>query len=242
MELLDSYFELHESLEEVRRIEDNLSENGKQLRLARDRAEEYESELQNVEVLRENIRTLENKGVSEYVEGGEDWEKEGEMLHRITDAVSSVHGDIEELSISSELGITQKMDDSPNDELLADAFEALETSETRLQHHKQEMVEALNEAEQKITELHGRWESRNEQRKDDLQELAAEIEDEIGVDIHEYFNLKAEENALRETERELEEVQSEIEDLQTERETLLDKLSDARAEVTSLRRQGVADQ
>ena len=241
LDLLDSYFDLQTEKDRCESLKSRLLKNGNSINQLEAEREEYREQLTNVDVLRENIQRLEDRGVSEYVEGEENWDTEKSVLRRIESRISEFKESIDEIDSSSALEAPERPEVQPNEELLDGAYRELQNIQETANDHLESLRDDLETATEVINELRDRWDGRYENRQAELEDLAEAIQEEIDVDIMDYFELKARERELQEVEENLESVEEDIEVLEGARENLFDELEDARSAVSEQRRAGITN-
>lgn len=239
LELLDSYFELQDIKEHRDSLKQDLRDNGDRIQQIDAEAEEYRERLTNVEVLRENVQRLEERGVGEYVEGEDNWDTEKSVLRRISERIAEFKELIEEPNPEAALDGPDRPDSQPNEELLDKAYEELSDVQEVATDHLESLQSDLDAAFDTVEEIRESWDGRYQSRQAELAELSDEIEEDIGVDIMDYFELKARERELQEVEEDLDSVNDEIADLEDRRAELFDELEAARTAVSDQRMDGI---
>lgn len=239
-DLLDSYFNITDLFDELEAQKSELRQNGQNISLKESTAEEYNAELSNVEVLRENIKRLEEKGIESYIKGEENWDEEKNYLRRLSEAIESFKEDLSELDVETSLSQPNQPDDQPNKELMEAATEEFENVYETVETEIEEINSTLDSGQETIEELRDRWDGKYDARQKEIRELAEEVDDEIQVDIEKYWDMKAREQDLQAKEDELKEVQEETSDLYDKREELLDGLEAIRSKISNARRAGIA--
>lgn len=238
LELLDSYFQIDEAKSERDSIKSDLRENGSNIQRLVSKGEELREKLTNIDVLRENIQRLEDRGVEEYVEGEENWDSEKSVLRRIEERLSNFHEVIENLDPVGELESPDVPQEQPNEELLDEALDEMADARNEASGSVDNLKESISNSIESVENIRERWDGRYQSRQAELEELSEEIEGEIGVDISDYFELKARERELQEVEESLSSIEDETEELESDREDLFDDLTEARRRITAKRREG----
>lgn len=239
LELIDSYLDFEDTKRERERIKRDLRDNAQNLRRAKDERDRLGSELTNYEAVQENIILMEEQGIDEHLEGEEKWEQEGRKLNRFVSQVQDALTSAEEITIFDEHPTEEELDDLPNKELIEAAQLDVSDAIADIEQLRERMIERLREAEETIADRQNEWQERYNTRKEEYQELADEIEEETGVDVEEYFDLKEKESRLAGVQNDLEEKKDEINQLEQQRQDLLSKLNDVRRRITDIRRRGI---
>ncbi|MDB2253533.1 hypothetical protein PM033_17595 [Halorubrum ezzemoulense] len=182
---------------------------------------------------------MEEQGVAEHLEDEEHWEQEGRRLERFSSQVQDAISSVEDQEFFAETPTEDDLDETPNQELVQDAREEVLNAVAEAEEKRGELLERLRDAKQEIREKKNEWDEKHEARREEYEELAEEIEQETGVDIGEYFDLKEKESRLAGVQEELEEKRDEIEKLENERRNLLGELRDVRQQITGVRRRGI---
>lgn len=239
LELIDSYLDFGEAKRERERIKSNLRDNAQDLRSARDERDRLKSEITDFEAVQENIALMEEQGVAEHLEDEEQWEQEGRRLERFTSQIQDAISSVDDTEFFPETPSEADLDETPNQELIQNVRGEVLDTVAEVEEKQEEILERLRDAEEEIREQKDEWDDRHEARREEYEELAEEIEQETGVDIGEYFDLKEEESRLTGIQEELEQKRGEIDELEDERERLLGELRDVRQQITGVRRRGI---
>jgi PHP family Zn ribbon phosphoesterase/ABC-type lipoprotein export system ATPase subunit len=240
LNLLDSYFDVEEIKESCNLIKNNIKEKSREINTHKEELSELQEDQHRFDTLREQVNLMKEKGVAEYIEGQEEWEKERTSL---TDAVNRV----ERLKQESEsLGLSEILEDvevksGPNEELLISVQEEVNYLQQKVRDHEKKVINRVYESLEDIREIKSTWEGENQDREEEHQKLAEEIDEEIGVDINEFFEKQNKLEDLRGVGEEIEEKNDELQEAKEEKEELFAELNEKRRELTKTRREGVSE-
>jgi energy-coupling factor transporter ATP-binding protein EcfA2 len=241
LELVDSYLDFGDAKRERERIKSELRDNAQDLRSARGDRDRLESEITDYGAVRENIALMEEQGVDEHLEGEEKWEQEGRRLDRYVSQIQNAATAASEFTIFEETPTEEELDDLPNQELVEAARSEIFEAISDIEELKDQITSRLQVAEESVVEQKEEWDNRHESRREEYQELADEIEEETGVNIEEYFDLKEQESRLAGVQSDLDSKEEEIEGLEEQRRNLLRDLEGVRRRITDIRRRGIND-
>lgn len=240
LDLIDSYFDFDDQKRQREEIKSDLRSNAQSLATARADRNRIESEITDYDAVRENLALMEDSGVEKFLDDQESWDEEKAHLDRLEDSLSDLEDTIpteDELPTPP----VAELEDTPNEDLLADASHTVEDARNDVAQIISDIEDRVEEARSQLIESTEQWDELNQDRQDEYQRLADEIEEETGVDIDEYFDLKEEAAELDTLEANLNEKESEIEELENERQDLLTQLRDIRRSITDTRRTGITN-
>lgn len=240
LDLLDSYFDIEDEVSERESVKSDLRDKSREIQSLREEVDDLTAKEERFRILKKQVEVMEEKGVKEYIEGQEDWERERTKLSQLVDDVDEALSEAQELDISGTID-TIEAEDGPNKELLGTASEESEQLKEDVSQHEQEIVKRIEEAKDEIDSIWELWREENEEREEEHSELADEIEAEIDVDIEEFFSKQAELEKLRGVSEDLEETEDELENALEEKEQLFEELEAARRELTQARREGIEE-
>ncbi|WP_408959431.1 TrlF family AAA-like ATPase [Natrinema sp. 74] len=240
LDLIDSYFDFGEQKREREELKSELRSNAQALNSARTARDRIESDITDYDAVRENLALMEDSGVEEFLDDQDSWDDEKIHLDRLEDSLDDLADTIpteEELPTAP----TTEPEDTPNNELLAEANQIAEEAQDDVVQAISDIEDRIEAARSQLSDSIDEWSEREDDRQTEYQRLADEIEDETGVDIDEYFELKDEAAELDALENELDEKENEIQDLENRRQELLSQLRDVRRGITDTRRAGITN-
>lgn len=240
LNLLDSYFDIDEEKDERKSIKGEIREVSRDIASLEEEVDELIGKKHRFDTLNEQVEMMKEKGVVEYVEGQEDWERERAALSGAVEEVDKLESTVDSLDLS-DIVADIEVDSGPNSDLLTSAQEAIQELNEQVAEHEEELLETVEDARGEIGRIRGDWNDENEEREEEHAALADEIEDEIGVNIDEFFEKQAKMQSLSGVGEELEESQAELEAAKDEKAELFERLHDARAELTNAREDGITD-
>lgn len=238
LDLLDSYFDISDELDRREEVKQEIRTKNREIADIREEVNSLQAEKERFEALNQQVEVMEQKGVDEYVEGQEEWEQERAALSNLRQDVKDVEQEILSLDLAEQLS-TADIDDGPNEELLDSANEAIAALKSDLSQYEEKLEETVSEGREEIETIRESWNEENVQREEEHEALADEIQEEIGVDIEEFFNKKADLEDLRGVSEELAEKEDELETAKEEKEGLLEDLQTARQNLSQARSEGI---
>lgn len=238
LKLLDSYFDVEDARDRRESIKQEIRDLTRDIASKKEEVEELESKNHRRVSIEQQVEIMREKGVDEYYEGGDAWERERAQISRLKTDVEGLESDIQALNLVGDLN-TIEVEEGPNEELLEQANEILEGLIEDVESHQDALLEVVEEAVESVGKKKEEWDNRNATREEEHAELADEIEEEIGVDVEEYFSLQEKLEGLRGVEDNLEEARGELNGLVEKKEELFEDLREAREELTEKRMKGV---
>lgn len=238
LRLLDSYFDVEEPKEARNSIKQEIRNLTRDIASKKEEVEEFQLKNHRRESIEQQVEVMREKGVDEYYEGGDEWERERAQISRIMTEVENLKSEIDELDLVGDIDEIA-VEDGPNEELLEEANEIVEKLVENVENHQTEISEDVQAAVKSINEKKQEWDKRNATREEEHAELANEIEEDIGVDVEEYHGLQEMLEGLRGVEDALENASNELDELKEQKEDLFDALREAREKLTEKREEGV---
>lgn len=240
LDLLDSYFEITDEIEARESVKQDIRTKNREIADLREAVESLKAEEERFDALKQQVEVMEQKGVGDYVEGQEEWEQERAALSNVIDDIETIEEEVSLLSLADQLSVTD-LDGGPNEELIESVDETISELKEKLAEREEELENIVSEGRRDIESIQEEWNAENEQREAEHESLAEEIQDEIGVDIEEFFDKKAELEELRGVSEELEEKREELQIAKDEKSELLEDLQAARQELSDARNKGIAE-
>lgn len=240
LKLLDSYFSVERAKEQRDSIKQEIRELTRDIETQKEELEDLQSRNHRRESIEQQVEVMREKGVDEYYEDGDEWERERAQISRIQTDVENVESEVEELDLADRLQEIE-VEEGPNEELLREANDILVGLIKDVELHQEALLDDVKGAVESINEKKEEWTERNSVREEEHEKLADEIEDDIGIDVEKYFSLQEELDTLRGVEEDLEKAEEELEELLEEKEEYFDALDDARDRLTEKRDRGVEE-
>jgi len=238
LDLLDSYFDISAEKDERERVKQEVRAKNREIADLREEVESLKAKEERFDALNQQVEVMEQKGVGEYVEGQEQWEQERTALGNVIVDIEAVEEDVSSLTLADQLSETD-VDDGPNEDLLESVDETVSELKSELAAYEAELEDLVSEGREEIEEIREQWNAENEQREEEHEALADEIEDEIGVDIEEFFEKKAELEELRGVSESLEDAKERLQTAKDGKSDLLDDLQAARQNLSDARNEGI---
>ena len=157
------------------------------------------------------------------------------MLFR---SVEAIEEEVSSLALADQLSITE-IDGGPNEDLLESVDDTISDLRDELAEREEELESLVSEGREDIEEIREQWNTENEQREEEHESLADEIQEEIGVDIEEFFDKKADLEELRGVSEELEEERERLQIARDEKSDLIEDLQTARQDLSDARNEGI---
>lgn len=240
LNLLDSYFDIDEGLQNRKTAKKNIREKSREIASLEETVAELKRDEQRFETLRQQVQLMKEKGVDEYVEGQEDWERERAELSKAIEGVEQLEEMLEGIDPDDAIHEVD-VRDGPNEELLSSAQDVVQNLQEDVREQYRQLLETVSEASGEVEAIREEWNEANEEREAEHSRLADEIADEIGVDIDEFFAKQSELEELRGITEELEAKSSELESAREQKAELFGELEDARQALTEARRTGIKE-
>jgi len=241
LDIIDSYLDLKELKDRRDKIKQNLHQNHNNISQKKNKVEEYEEKLTDLEILKENIRLMEEKGVDEYIEGEEKWEKEKLQLENMLEDISNMIEELGKISIDQGEYLEENYEEFPNSDLIENAKDKFLEIQQNVQSTIEKVIENLEEQKEAVTNIKEEWEERYEERNQELEQISEDIKEEINVDINDYLDQKAKVSELEKVEEEKEKLESNIDELEDKREEMFEDLKDTRDEIHTKRLEGIEE-
>lgn len=238
LDLLDSYFDISDEIDERESVKQDIRTKNREIADLREEVDSLKAEEERFEALQQQVEVMEQKGVGEYVEGQEEWEKERTALNNVIQDIEAIEEEVSSLALADQLSVTE-IDGGPNEDLIDSVDETISDLKAQLAEHENELESLISEKQENIKDIQQQWNSENEQREQEHEALADEISTEIGVDIEEFFDKKAELEELRGVSEGLEEKRDDLQEAQEEKAGLLDDLQTARQDLSEARNEGI---
>ncbi|QSG16345.1 TrlF family AAA-like ATPase [Halapricum desulfuricans] len=240
LDLLDSYFDINDEIEARESVKQDIRAKNREIADLREEVDSLKAEKERFEALKQQVEVMEQKGVEEYVEGQEEWEQERAALSNVIGDVEALEEEVSSLALADQLSLTE-VDDGPNEDLLQSVNETISELQDDIAEHEKELKRIVNEGRGDIEDIREKWNEENEKREKEHESLADEIEEEIGVDIEEFFDKKAELEDLRGVSEDLENKRGRLRDARGEKADLLDDLQAARQNLSQARKEGIEE-
>lgn len=240
LDLLDSYFDIEEEQNKRDSFKTAIREKSREIISLEEEVADLTDKNHQFDTLRQQVEMMKEKGVVEYIEGQEDWEQERATLSGAVEDVEELESIVESLDLT-EIVNDIEVESGPNSDLLTSVKENIRELKEQISEQEEELLETVEDARDEIEEIRSEWTEANEEREMEHAALADEIEDEIGVDIDEFFGKQTEMQKLSGVGEELEEKQSKLDTAREEKEDLFDQLNDTRKELTEARQTGITD-
>lgn len=240
LDLLDSYFDVDSQLEDRKEVKDRIREKSREVATLEERVAELQDKKERYDLLEEQVETMREKGVEEYVEEADDWEAERAELSRLIDQIDELQEEVDELELTEIVGDAQ-VGSGPNEGLLTEAQETVQGLNSDLSDIESDLTDTVDQAREDISDIRDKWNEANDERESRHEELAEEIEEEIGVDIEDFFEKLSKLEDLRGVSDNLEEAQDNLRQAWEARQGLFEELDEARESLTAARREGIQD-
>ncbi|WP_418282487.1 TrlF family AAA-like ATPase [Halorubrum sp. DTA98] len=238
LDLLDSYFDITEETAARESVKQDIRTKNREIADLREGVASLKAEEERFEALKQQVEVMEQKGVGEYVEGQEEWEQERTALSNVIEDVEAIEEEVSSLALADQLSVTE-IDGGPNEDLLESVDDTISGLRDELAEREEEFESIVSEGREDIEEIRDEWNAENEQREEEHESLADEIQEEIGVDIEEFFDKKADLEELRGVSEELEEERERLQIARDEKSDLLEDLQTARQDLSDARNEGV---
>jgi len=238
LELIDSYLDFEDQKTRREELKSELRTNAQNLESARKKIERLESEIKEHEALQENLEVMRQSGVEEVLDDQDAWDNEQAQFSHLEDTIEEVRSEFPEGDDLPDFSESETAE-TPNQELVTSAEETVSEALDGISKHISQIHAQLDEAERQLENQISEWSDRNDERKAEYEELADEIEEETGVDIDEYFELKDAANKLESLRKQRNSVLDDIEEIERERRRLLKQLRECRTQITDIRRTGI---
>jgi len=238
LDLLDSYFNITDETEARESVKQEIRTKNREIADFREEVASLKAEEERFEALKQQVEVMEQKGVGEYVEGQEEWEQERAALSNLIGDIEAIEEEVSSLALAEHLSVT-KLNGGPNEDLLESADETISDLQDKLAEREEELESIVSEGREDIEEIREQWNAENEQREEEHESLADEIQEEIGVDIEEFFDKKAELEELRGVSEELEEERERLQIARDEKSDLIEDLQTARQDLSDARNEGI---
>ena len=240
LDLLDSYFDIEEEQNERDSTKAAIREQSRNITSLEEEVTSLTDDKHRFDTLSQQVEMMKEKGVVEYVEGQEEWERERATLSSAVEDVEELESKVSSLNLT-DIVANIEVESGPNSDLLSSAEEKISELKDQIEEQEEQLLETVQDAYEEIEEIRSDWNGENEEREEEHAALAEEIKDEIGVDIDEFFAKQTEMQSLSGVGEELAEKESELEEARDRKDGLFDDLSDARAELTQAREEGITD-
>lgn len=238
LDLLDSYFDITAEIEERESVKQQIRTKNREIADLREKVASLKAEEERFEALKQQVEVMEQKGVGEYVEGQEEWEQERTALGNTIQDIEAIEEEVSSLTLADQLSATG-IDGGPNEGLLNSVDETISELKAELAEQEEKLESTVSEGREAIEDIRKEWNTENEQREEEHEDLADEIEEEIGVDIEEFFDKKADLEDLRGVSEDLKEARGDLQDARDEKSDLLDDLQTARQDLSEARNDGI---
>jgi len=240
LDLLDTYFDLEEEMQSREEIKADIQNKSREILTLESEVDSLTEDKHRFKTLSEQVELMKQKGVDEYIEGQEDWEQERAELSNTIGEIETLQDQVSDLSLPEVIG-SISTGEGPNEELLATVQETVEELKIDLEEHQAALVETVDDAHNDIDDLQAEWQENNDKREQEHAQLKGEIENEIDVDIDQFFAKQADLNELRGVIEELEDKQDELQSVRNEKEELFSQLQDAREKLSEARIAGISE-
>ncbi|WP_254862275.1 TrlF family AAA-like ATPase [Halovivax gelatinilyticus] len=238
LDLLDSYFDIGEPQNQRESVKQLIKEKSREIASLEERVADLEEKKHRFDTLEQQVEVMKEKGVVRFVEGQEEWERERASLANTVSEFDELEEIVDTLDLAGIVDVIE-VEEGPNDGLLTSAQKTIQSLNEELNDQQSKLLNTVEEAREEIDRIRREWNEANEEREAKHEELADEIEDEIGVDIEEFFSKQTEMEKLRGIGDELEEEQSNLEDAKAKKAELFEQLEEARQKLTEARQRGV---
>ena len=240
LNLLDSYFNIEEELEVRDSTKDRIREKSREIDGLKENVADLTDKKHRFDTLSQQVEMMKEKGVVEYVEGQEEWERERATLSNAVEGVEELESTIDSLDLAETIDDIE-MVSGPNTDLLSTAEEKIRELKQHVSEQEEELLETVSETRSEVEGIRSKWNEANEEREQEHSTLAEEIKDEIGVDINEFFEKQTAMQSLSGTEEELREKETELESARGDKRSLFEQLDEARQDLTEARQEGISD-
>ncbi|NHN64335.1 AAA family ATPase [Haloarcula sp. JP-Z28] len=238
LDLIDSYLQFDEKKDRREEIKDSLRANAQSLQTEQDKLGRLESQIREYEAIKEDLDLMAESGVEDVLSDEENWDREQAHVGQLDDTLGEIREIVPEQSDFPDIP-TLDVDTTPNNRLLSKSEKAIIDAKSSIIQHIRQIHEIINQSEAELSANKSEWDSRYTAWEENYTEIADEIQEETGVDIEQYFELKEKAKNLTEKEQAKQNVLDSIEKLERKRRRLLGELREVRQEITQERRNGV---
>lgn len=238
--LLDLYFDTDDEKQRRDAIKSSIGEQSRKIADLEEEVNELERDKHRYETLREQVNVMKERGVDDRIEDDEEWGQERSELSRLREDMNELEEIANNLSLSDSVNEID-FDTGPNAELLSRADSVISGLIDDLEEFETEIIQRVTEAKEEIDDIWSQWDEANQDRQDEYSELADEIQEEMDVDIDEFFDKQAEMRELEGVGEQLSKKKDELREARQEKERLFEELAEARDGLTQIRREGIQE-
>lgn len=241
MELLDDQFQLAQYHKRIDDILLSLDKNGSEIQDRVAEAEQLRAATSEFGQVKEQVRRMEEAGIKQYIDDRERWDEERRFFEQRIDLFGEIQEELADIRERARrrFGRLDRVEEPANPRLVADATDASERTTESILERLTTVEQQIEDDVQAFERLKNDWDQEQTEREERLQSLSKEIEEDVGVDIDQYLQLKEQLEQLKQKREELRRVESELTELRESRSKLLEEFEEARSELTAARQEQV---
>ncbi len=246
LEMLDNYLDLDKKKEKEKGILLKLYDNGRQISRELQEIEKLSHKLEELEIVKEQLRMLEKQGVKKKLEEQIMWEKESQIFKSLIDTLQKA---LDEATNRLEtvkddylnLPHIRNLDKLPNKKIIKKSLSEVKRAKIELITKITKENEILQLYLQNVNSHYEEWNEKYTCQKENLKQTFTELESE-GIEISghkQYLKLEKKKMQLEEISRKVTEKEKGLKNIKEKRKGLLADLKKARENVFKERKKEI---
>lgn len=244
LKMIDQYIDCRDLIDEKRGILSELERNERFILEKNEYIVDLKSQTDELGLIKEKLRTLENKGVKDELEGYVFWGDEQRILENIKKQLETEieirNNNLEQFRSSKlEISKVDNLKKLPNKKIISKSISILNGSKRKIESRMEKEIEILQQGLGEICEICEDWNKKYQQKKEGLRKLLSELEKaDIPVkDYEDYLGLERKKKELEEIVKQIKIEESEVSDLEKQRKEKLKKLKQNRKDIFNRRQE-----
>jgi len=244
LKMVDQYIDFRDLIGKKESILRDLEANEQAILEKKRDIDELKSQTSELELIKEKLRTLENRGVKDKLESHLLWEDEKRILEKIkkqlNNEIKNRESNLNEFRNNGlEAPKVNNIKKLPNNKLISKSIFILNRSKRKIETRIKKEIEVLQQDLNEIVEIYKGWNKKYQEKKEELRTLLSELEKEnIPIkDYEDYLELEKEKKDLEEVSAQIKTKEGEVNDLEKQRKEKLKRLKQNRKDIHNKRQE-----
>ena len=244
LKMIDQYIDFKDLIDKKESILRDLEASERSILKKKKDLDELKSQTSELELIKEKLRTLEDKGVKDKLEDHILWEDEKRILEKIkkqlkTEIKNRERSLKEFRNNGLEAPEVDNIDKLPNKKLISKSISILNRLKRKIETQIKKEIEVLQKDSNEISEIYENWNKKYQEKKEELRTLLSELEKEkIPVKEYEdYLELEKKKKDLEEVATKIKTIEEEVNDLEKQRKGKLKELKQNRKDILNRRQE-----
>jgi ABC-type cobalamin/Fe3+-siderophores transport system ATPase subunit len=246
LKMIDQYINFRDLIDKKSNILGELEVNERSILEKSKYIDDLKSQSNELELIKEKLRTLGDKGVKDKLEDHVFWGDGRRILESIKKQLETEIGirasNLEQFGSSKfKIPKVDNLEKLPNKKIISKSISILNRSKRKIENRMKKEIEILQKDVSEICEICENWNKKYQQKKEGLRKLLSELEKEgIPVkDYEDYLELEKKKKDLEEIVKQIKIEENEVNDLEKQRKEKLEKLKQNRKDIFNRRHESI---